>query len=98
MKLTNDQGVSIVAPDEVVVLRPVDDVPVFHGERFRQLRLDLEGHAGGTFTTFCGIEHVGVELPTKHAVRFARACLRCWPRLREPAVDLRAAEGEEEGT
>lgn len=62
-------GIEIEVPSTVAIFEPDDARPVFH-----RLRDDV---------TLCGMLAVdrAVSLPAKHAVRFARPCARCWPRL-----------------
>ena len=74
--------------------------PVFHASVWRSdLEPDEDGATAAIFTR-CGIATrssrrggtlgSATALPPKHARRFARPCLHCWPELRSGQLELKA--------
>lgn len=74
--------------------------PIYHSAPYSTSR-SVEGV--WTRTTLCGLvvfrqldhgderEHRAVEIPARHARRFGRPCLRCWPELLTGQLELTEA-------
>jgi hypothetical protein len=83
-------NVTLDLPAQVTILDPEASPPIFH-------RVATTGH---WLTTGCGewlwrsdtetARHRS-DLPTRHAVKFARPCATCWPELRaQPSLFKKA--------
>lgn len=106
--MKHDYGASTIEiPATVAILDGDAAQPIYH----RSEPAGREGCSWFARRTSCGRiifaqqddlepEHHGFEIPARHAVRFGRPCLTCWPELRRQqslfARPHRATRAEQE--